>query len=671
MIKLSVIIVNYNVKYFLEQAVLSALKACEKISAEIIIIDNHSVDGSVEFMQQKFVNQPVQKTSVQIIANTKNTGFSVANNQGIAIAKGEYILLLNPDTVVEEDTFEKCIVFMNSHPEAGALGVKMIDGKGNFLPESKRAFPNPEVAFYKAFGLANLFPKSKIFGKYHLGYLDENETNEVDVLAGAFMLIRKSVLDKTGWLDEDFFMYGEDIDLSYRIVKAGYKNYYFPETRIIHYKGESTKKASFNYVKMFYNAMKIFALKHFQGRRAGMFVLLLNFAIYCRAFIATFMRLVTKLAMPLFDAIVLFCGLILVKEYWEYYIKYIEGGQYPITYLIVNIPLYICIWLLSIYLSGGYDRNSNISRIIRGVFWGTIVIAAVYGFLPEMYRFSRGMIIAGAAFNTLLIIAFRSILHFIKYRNFRFGETPEKKILIIGNNAETERAHQLLNQLQLGNQIIGYVRTNNNKNNHELELGDISILDELINVYKINEIIFCARDISSQEIINHMVSLGQQIDFKIIPDQSLSIIGSNSKNSAGDIYTVDIQLKISLPERKRSKRVFDFGIAFMALISSPILLFFVKNKAGLFSNIFEVGIGKKTWVGYIPAAVKDNGYDRYEPALPKLKTGVLSPVTGKSNAVSDSNMAARVNFIYARDYRLTDDLEVLLNNISNLGVRKQ
>ena len=329
MIKLSVIIVNYNVKYFLEQAIQSVIKACENIETEIIVVDNNSVDGSVEFIESKFIGARKDlKPEIKIIANKQNTGFAKANNQGLQIAKGKYILLLNPDTVVEEDTFEKCLSFMDAHADAGALGVKMIDGKGIFLPESKRAFPSPEVAFYKAFGLAALFPRSKVFGKYHLGYIGENETCEVDVLAGAFMLLRKDVLDKIGYLDEDFFMYGEDIDLSYRIVKAGYKNYYFPETRIIHYKGESTKKASFNYVKMFYNAMKIFANKHFSGRRAGIFVMLLNIAIYFRALIAGIVRLFKKIAIPFLDAIIIFGGLVLIKEYWEYYVKYIEAVSY-------------------------------------------------------------------------------------------------------------------------------------------------------------------------------------------------------------------------------------------------------------------------------------------------------------------------------------------------------
>ena len=261
--KLSVIIVNYNVKFFLEQCIISAKKAAEKTTAEIIVVDNNSVDGSIEMMHEKFPD-------IVLIANKDNVGFSKANNQGMRIAKGEHVLLLNPDTVVEEDTFEKCVQFMDDHPDAGGLGVKMVDGKGNFLPESKRGLPTPAVAFYKIFGLSVLFPKSKKFGQYHLGFLDKEETHKVDILAGAFMLMRKSVLDKIGLLDEDFFMYGEDIDLSWRIKLGGYENYYYPGTRIIHYKGESTKKSSINYVFVFYNAMIIFAKKHFSKSNASL-----------------------------------------------------------------------------------------------------------------------------------------------------------------------------------------------------------------------------------------------------------------------------------------------------------------------------------------------------------------------------------------------------------------
>jgi GT2 family glycosyltransferase len=246
--RLSVIIVNYNVRHFLEQALQSVRKAMQGIDGDVWVVDNNSVDDSVRMVQEKF-------PEVRLIANKNNPGFSIANNQAIRESHAEYVLLLNPDTLVEEDTFSKCLTFMDTHPDAGALGVKLIDGSGKFLPESKRGFPSPWVAFCKTFGLSSIFPKSRLFNRYYLGYLDENETHPVDVLVGAFMFIRRAALDKSGLLDEHFFMYGEDIDLSYRIIGAGFKNYYFPDTKIIHYKGESTKKGSLNYVRAFYQAM--------------------------------------------------------------------------------------------------------------------------------------------------------------------------------------------------------------------------------------------------------------------------------------------------------------------------------------------------------------------------------------------------------------------------------
>ena len=271
--KLSVIIVNYNVKYFLEQCLRSVLKASKYVETEIFVVDNNSSDDSVAYLKPLF-------PEVTFIPNENNPGFSKANNQAIELAKGEYILLLNPDTVVGEDTFSEICRFMDEHPEAGALGVKMIDGYGDFLPESKRGFPSPWNSFCKIFGLSKIFPKSSIFAKYHLRYLDENKIHEVAILAGAFMLLRKSVLNKIGLLDDAFFMYGEDIDLSYRIALGGYKNYYLPNP-IIHYKGESTKK-DIKYVKTFYRAMIIFFNKHYpnSGKLYAVFIYL---AIYIRA----------------------------------------------------------------------------------------------------------------------------------------------------------------------------------------------------------------------------------------------------------------------------------------------------------------------------------------------------------------------------------------------------
>lgn len=284
--KLSIVIVNYNVKYFLEQCLLSI--ECSDIDFEIetIVVDNNSTDNSLEYLQVKF-------PQVKFIANKDNPGFAKANNQAIRIAAGEYVLILNPDTVLGENVLADVCRFMDEKSDAGAVGVKMINGNGVFLAESKRGFPTPWASFCKIFGLAKLFPQSPFFSKYHLKYLDENEIHKVDVLAGAFMMVRREVFDKAGLFDEDFFMYGEDIDLSYRIIKAGYNNYYLP-IRIIHYKGESTKKQDMKYIKVFYQAMYIFFKKHYPhyGKIYSFFI---TSGIYVRASISTLKRMIGKI----------------------------------------------------------------------------------------------------------------------------------------------------------------------------------------------------------------------------------------------------------------------------------------------------------------------------------------------------------------------------------------
>ena len=277
--KLTVIIVSYNVRHYLEQCLKSVIKASHSLQVEMIVVDNCSEDDSVSMVQNKF-------PEVKLIINPDNKGFSKANNQAIRISEGEYILLLNPDTVLEENALSRSLHFMETHPEAGGLGIKIIDGHGYYLPESKRGLPTPWASFCTMSHLSQVFPNSAFFNRYHAGHLDENKTNKIEVLAGAFMLLRRKVLDEIGLLDEDFFMYGEDIDLSYRITKAGYFNYYFPEAWMIHYKGESTRKSSLNYVRLFYGAMLIFARKHFAGKNERLLSLVILPGVYLRAVIA-------------------------------------------------------------------------------------------------------------------------------------------------------------------------------------------------------------------------------------------------------------------------------------------------------------------------------------------------------------------------------------------------
>ncbi len=254
---LTVIIVNFNVKFFLEQALYSVLKAGSTLKIEVIVVDNNSTDGSKEYLSPKF-------PEVNFIWNNFNPGFANSCNLGLQIAKGEFVLFLNPDTIIPEDCFIKCLNFINTTPQCGALGVKMLDGSGSFLKESKRGFPGAIASFFRLSGLTFMFPKSKIISSYYAGNLPTNEENEIDIIAGAFFMVKKSILDKIGGFDAQFFMYGEDIDLSYRIQKEGYKNYYFSQTPIIHFKGESTKKSG-EYNNIFYSAMHLFVNKHYKG----------------------------------------------------------------------------------------------------------------------------------------------------------------------------------------------------------------------------------------------------------------------------------------------------------------------------------------------------------------------------------------------------------------------
>lgn len=286
--KVSVIIVNFNVKYFLEQCLCSLLKACRNISAEIIVVDNKSTDGSREFFEGRF-------EAVHFVWCPVNAGFSKANNLALKKATGDYILFLNPDTILPEDCLEKCLQFMQGETELGALGIRMVDGSGNFLKESKRAFPSLFTSFCKLSGLTALFPRSKVFARYYLGHLDPYKNHEVDVLAGAFMFFRKTVLQKTGGFDERFFLYGEDVDLSYRVQTSGFKNFYFAESTIIHFKGESMKRGSLSYFRLFYGAMVLFVRKHYSGGLASFYNLLIQVAIWIKAVLAAMAHSVENL----------------------------------------------------------------------------------------------------------------------------------------------------------------------------------------------------------------------------------------------------------------------------------------------------------------------------------------------------------------------------------------
>lgn len=647
---LSVIIVNYNVVHFLEQALFSVFAARKSLDLEVFVVDNNSVDDSVAMVNSKY-------PEVIVIENKVNNGFSKANNQAIKQASGKYILLLNPDTIVQEDTFEACYRFMESTPEAGAVGVRMIDGSGTFLPESKRGFPSPFVAFTKSTGLSKLFPKSKFWNAYHLLYLDEFETNPVDVLCGAFMFLRKECLDKTGLLDEDYFMYGEDIDLSYRIIKSGYKNYYFPKTSIIHFKGESTKKGSLNYVRTFYNAMIIFANKHFRGEGANLLVFFLKLAIWGRASLSFFKRIGTQIFPPLAEGLIFFFVLRFISDLWAMSF-YHDPDYYAKAPLHINFILYTTAWILALKIFKSYIFPVKILSVVKAIVFSSFFLLGLYGLLDISFRSSRAILVIGSISVLIFSLSWRLIWNRWKHGSWLYFSRRKKNVLI-------------LSSASLGNEV-SKVLAFSNINAASMQILDVLLPDhmdwfeepfdalkEYIRINKVNELIFSVQDLGMEKIIRIMSHLGPALSYKISGDKEMSIIGSPSKNNIGELYTFDIKFQIDQPEERRSKRIFDVLVSFSFLIFFPVLFAFFKNSRRFAQNSYDVWRGKKTWVGYCMN-------DQKLSDLPEIRNGIVQISRGFDISGLNEADIHSLNVKYAKDFSVQQDLDILLRNWKHL-----
>lgn len=602
--KISIIIVNYNVRYFLDQCLFSVYRAAQKIPIEVIVVDNRSIDGSVAMIQKKYPH-------VHLIANKTNVGFAKANNQAIRVAQGEYILLLNPDTVLQEDTLEVCLRFMESNPQAGAVGVPAYNGNGKYLPESKRGLPTPWVAFTKVFGLAKLFPKSKLFNGYYLGHLPCDQTYPVPVLVGSFMFIRREVLQKIGGLDEDYFMYGEDIDLSYRITQLGYKNYYLAETKIIHYKGESTRKNSLNYVWSFYRAMAIFVRKHFLRRYGYVISVILYGAILFRASLAAVKRIFTPWILPLTDATFL-AGLLGV-------IRHIYGGgssALSLPWLIwfgVYGLLIVTVW----YIQGVYERKPKLTWLLEAWLTGVIVVMVAYALLPESLRFSRLLILGVSLFSGVYLVGTRWILARLglrMYTPFDFYSQPD--IAVVGTYQEYKEAENILRQNHISYGRLLWVPTepDSQASTYPFYLGPLSHLAELISMEGVHEVIFGRQKLTTTEILTWMISLSHlPVSFRVLDPEASFIIASNSVYKPGLLPTWEIAPSLS-PPHYRKKRILDIFLSVGVLMALPFLIWVYKNKQQLLRNLLDVLVGKKTWVGF-------GNYTH--PYLPVYKPSIL------------------------------------------------
>jgi GT2 family glycosyltransferase len=660
-VDLSIIIVNYNVKEFLQNLIYSIYKATQKINYEIIIVDNASDDGSVEFLQEKFPN-------IKLIVNENNLGFSKANNIGLSIAMGKYILLLNPDTIVQEDTFERMINFFERTPDAGMAGCKILNPDGTLQLACRRSFPGPWTSFCKVTGLSNLFPGSRFFAKYNLTYLDENQTYEVDAISGSFMMIRKETYEKVGKLDEQFFMYGEDLDWCYRVQNEGYKVYYVHDTQIIHYKGESTKRSSIDETKIFYNAMHLFVKKHF----ATSFIveIILQAAIVIRKFIAFLGRRKTIIAAVILDFILYDLSLLIAERFYNLIGTWRGFHSYHLL-AIYTVPALIHITLSS--ATGCYKKNSlSILRTLASVFISFFVISSVTFFFKQ-FAYSRAVVILTYVLLFFTLSSWRIIAKFVFNIGINTDDIRNKRTLIVGvSESVINIASRLKSKKTDFRTVVGLIGLSNKDVGQNInDLSVIGSLDNMVKVihqHKVNEVILSSRELSYNQMMK-IVSRCQDenVEFKLIGNNLDFIVGKTSVSMLDDIPLIQISYNISTPLMKFIKSAFDFTLStFVLFFIYPFIYFITKvsKKQTIFRKFIlsvpQVFIGKVSFVG--PQKAESNGN------LYLGKKG-LTGLWFTEN--TDERDYEKLDIFYAKNQNVWLDLEILGKTLNKMWNTRQ
>ena len=641
---LSIVIVNYNVKEFLTQCLESIYRSKTEYTFEVIVVDNASADSGESRILKAF-------PEVRWIANTENIGFGRANNQGFEAAKGTYTLILNPDTVVQEDTLEVCIDYLMSHPEVGGLGIKGIDGTGQFLPESKRGLPTPMTALWKITGLSRIFTKSSFFARYHMGHLDPDGNHKVDILVGCFMMVPTALLREVGGFDPRYFMYGEDIDLSYELLKTGHENHYISDSQIIHYKGESTKRGSLNYVKMFYQAMIIFARKQFSGSSALAYTLLIYVGIYLRAGLALLARLAKSAATPIIDILLLAFTLDQLKTYWEHNHRFINGGSYPDTYTYYVQGSYILFWLLALALSGVYTKNTRPAVIARSMTIATLVIGFFYGLLPEGLRFSRALLLLGGLAGITMLILWRSIIGLLTGKHLFTLPVQRPRMLYLGSDAGRESLQKLLTENGI---VPAFFLQDMASDNGAV---DLEKLEAKIQLYNINECVVESTARPASVLMQIMSVLGTQTNVKSLVTSGPYIVGSNSSLNQGETYGLG-QFNVADANYRRQKRLLDITLTLLLILTLPLSLTLaaIAGRAKGYINWLtysgKIIAGKATLVGYTTEAAAKNHLPILPPPIFDIATGIPKVLN-----VSQSVSALVTN--YAKEAELKSDLRQL------------
>jgi len=509
---ISIIIVNFNVKYFVEQCLRSIRSAREGLKVEIFVVDNGSSDDSLAYLRPRF-------DDVIFIDTGANLGFGKANNVALEQAKGRYLLILNPDTLIGEDSLREMIRYMDDHPEVGVMGPKILTRTGAFDRTSKRGLPTPWVAFCRLSGLSKLFPRSPIFGRYDLLYLDPDESNEVDSLAGSCMMVRDTTYEQVGGFDEDFFMYGEDIDLCYRIKLSGWKVQYAPVTKIVHFRGESTRRSNFDRDKAFYGAMHLFVEKHFRQKYPIFGHRLIDFGIILARLVAKFSKIAPSLLWGLMDGIGLLALLHLGR-----YIRF--GGEWFSPTVFFVMSLYSLIWVLSLALLGAYgNRRGNIGVLWLGIGLGLLVNSSLTFFVKQV-AYSRLVLLEGALLGGLYVWGWRILFSRLKTQA-GWQRFYKRRTLIVGTGEVSRKVViALRNQAELPYLPIGLIDPDEQTVGSFIEnlpvLGGESDIARLAGQEEVEEVLFAYDQMDYNRVLQVVGKIGEKrgINFKVIPPET-------------------------------------------------------------------------------------------------------------------------------------------------------
>ncbi len=638
MISISVIIVSYNVKSFLERAVISIRKALEGFSFEIFVVDNSSGDGSAAMVKERF-------PEVYLIKNRENVGFARANNQALLRVKGKYICLINPDTLVQEDTFRICLNYLEAHSSVGALGCKIINPDGTLQLSCRRNIPTPWSAFTKIVFLSALFPRSKHFGQYNLTYLNPDQTTEVGALSGSFMMVRKQAVEQVGLLDERFFLYGEDLDWCYRMQQKGWKIVYLPETQIIHYKGQSTHEASFDTRRIFYEAMRLFVKKHFRKERSFLPQWFILFGIWIRASLSFISRQFSKLIVPFLD--IAFLQLSLALAIW------IRFGDLQLWgyYRIVNV-VYTAVWIICLYAMGFYkNRICSATKALEGIIIG-FLLNSTWTFFFKQYAFSRQVVLVAGLLNGLFLSSWRAIIYtilhghhipFLEHLGIHF---IKKRILIV---ATQQSVGHMLKQFDgrtgLIYKVVGILSFDEkdalqSENGSVPVLGTLQDLERVSSAHRIQEVIF-SQEIVHYENLLHILSRGKSLHlhFKMIPQDVDVMTGRTSIEYLEDIPLVDLDFKIFSVPNQLFKRFMDLAVTiFLLPFLLPLFIYLWVHPSFQFRRVLiSDGIGHSIQVRQLfKNRQKVNHWLRTIPLYSEVLKGRMSLVGSEILPYSDS-----------------------------------